>query len=248
MSEFHQMSLKASFLLGLFGGVAVISTIGFFIILPRVLNTGGGALSDNSLGKAPNTGDLLPPDTGNQAPKPQANISPVTKDDHIRGDMNAAITLVEYSDFECPFCLRHQPTLNKVLSEYKGQVRLVYRHFPLNFHPQAQKAAEASECASEQGKFWEMHDKIFEANAQGKMSVDQWKTYAKEMRLNTKKFNECLDTGKYAGKVQQQYKDGASAGVEGTPATFVNGQLISGAIPFDDPKQPDFKEIIESLL
>lgn len=165
----------------------------------------------------------------------------ITKDNHIRGDFNAPITLVEFSDFECPFCERHYPTLNKILSEYKGKVRLVYKHFPLGFHPNAQKAAEASECANEQGKFWEYHDKLFE-NYQ-KYSSDNFKQWAKDLGLNSGKFNDCLDSGKFAQKVQTDYQEGLQKGVNGTPATFVNGQLVSGALPYEA-----FKQVIDSLL
>jgi len=173
--------------------------------------------------------------------KPVAEFK-ITKDDHIRGDFNAPITLVEFSDFECPFCERHYPTLNKILSDYKGKVRLVYKHFPLGFHPNAQKAAEASECADEQGKFWEYHDKIFENQSSG-LSLDKFKQWAKDLGLDTQRFNACLDSGKYAQKVQADYQEGLQKGVNGTPATFINGQLVSGALPYDS-----FKQIIDSIL
>lgn len=166
----------------------------------------------------------------------------ITKDDHVRGDFNAPITLVEFSDFECPFCVRHYPTMNKILDDYKGKVRLVYKHFPLGFHPNAQKAAEASECADEQGKFWEYHDKLFENQATG-YSLEKFKQWAKDLGLNSQKFNDCLDSGKYTSKVQKDYQDGLQKGVQGTPATFVNGQLVSGALPYDN-----FKQIINSVL
>lgn len=166
----------------------------------------------------------------------------ITKADHIRGDFNAPITLVEFSDFECPFSARHNPTLIKILDDYSGKVRLVYRHFPLGFHPNAQKAAEASECAAEQGKFWEYHDKLFENQPNG-YSLEKFKQWAKDLGLNSGKFNECLDSGKFAQKVKGDFQEGAEKGVNGTPATFVNGQLVSGALPFDS-----FKQTIDSLL
>lgn len=166
----------------------------------------------------------------------------ITKNDHILGDFNAPITLVEFSDFECPFCERHYPTLKKILNDYKGKVRLVYKHFPLSFHPNAQKAAEASECADEQGKFWEYHDKLFENQPNG-YSLEKFKQWAKDLGLNTSKFNECLDSGKYAQKVQADYQEGIQKGVQGTPATFVNGQLVSGALPYEV-----FKQIIDQEL
>jgi protein-disulfide isomerase/copper chaperone CopZ len=167
----------------------------------------------------------------------------ITKDDHIRGDFNAPITLVEFSDFECSFCARHYLTLNKILSDYQGKVRLVYKHFPLGFHPNAQKAAEASECADEQGKFWEYHDKLFENLATSGYSLANFKQWAKDLGLNINKFNNCLDFGKYTSKVQTDYQEGLQKGVKGTPATFVNGQLVSGALPYES-----FKQIIDNLL
>lgn len=181
---------------------------------------------------------------GNQQPEQEGiQTFSITKDDHIRGDFNASITLVEFSDFECPFCERHFPTLNKILSDYKGKVRLVYKHFPLTqIHPNAQKAAEASECASEQGKFWEYHDKLFENQPQG-YSLDKFKQWAKDLRLNSGKFNNCLDSGKFAQKVKDEQQEGVKKGVNGTPATFINGQLLSGALPYDS-----FKQEIDNLL
>ncbi|MFH1956390.1 MAG: thioredoxin domain-containing protein [Patescibacteria group bacterium] len=176
----------------------------------------------------------------NQAPAIQT--FEITKENHIRGNFDSPITLVEFSDFECPFCERHYPTLNKILNDYKGKVRLAYKHFPLSFHPNGQKAAEASECADEQGKFWEYHDKLFE-NLSGGYSLDNFKKWAKDLGLNSGKFNECLDSGKYAKKVQADFQEGTEKGVNGTPATFVNGQLVSGALPYDS-----FKQIIDSLL
>jgi len=152
------------------------------------------------------------------------------------------MTLVEYSDFECPFCERHYPTLTKILDNYKGKVRLVYKHFPLSFHPNAQKAAEASECADEQGKFWEYHDTLFE-NQPGGYSITKFKQWAGDLGLDVNQFSSCLDSGKYASKVQTDEADGQSRGVQGTPATFVNGRMISGAVPFES-----FKTVIDQLL
>jgi len=165
----------------------------------------------------------------------------ITKDDHISGNPNASITLVEFSDFECPFCERQYQTLQQLLKEYPQEIRLVYKHFPLGFHQYAQKAAEASECASEQDSFWEYHGKLFEN--QSSYSVDNFKKWASDLGLNSSQFNNCLDSGKYAQKVQADAKEGQQAGVNGTPATFINGQLISGALPY-----ATFKEAIDSLL
>lgn len=167
----------------------------------------------------------------------------ITEKDHVRGNFSASITLVEFSDFECPFCRAHNPTLKKILSEHKDNVRLVYKHFPLSaIHPNAQKAAEASECADEQGKFWEYHDKLFE-NQQNGLSIEKFKKWARELNLNGSQFDNCLDNSKYEDKVKSDYQEGLSKGVSGTPATFVNGELVSGAVPYEN-----FKQKIDAIL
>lgn len=160
---------------------------------------------------------------------------------HIRGGKNAQVKLVEYSDFQCPFCARAHPTLQQILQEYGDKVSLEYRHYPLNFHPFAQKAAEASECAAEQGKFWQFHDYIFEHQAELSLAaLPQW---ADTLGLNTRKFKACLDSSKYASKVQAQFQEGSAKGVDGTPNTFVNGQPVVGAQPYEA-----FKQIIDAEL
>jgi protein-disulfide isomerase len=148
-----------------------------------------------------------------------------------KGPENAPITIVEFSDFQCPFCSRVNPTLAQVREKYGDKVRIVFRQYPLPFHQQAQKAAEASLCAHEQGKFWEMHDALF-ANQQA-LGVDQLKTQATQLGLNAEAFNTCLDSNKYADQVAKDLKEGSAAGVSGTPAMFVNGRFISGAVPFE---------------
>lgn len=172
-----------------------------------------------------------------QAPQPSAGPQnfTITKDNHVRGNFKAPVTLVEFSDFQCPYCGSFHPTVKQVLQTYGDKVRLVYKHFPLPFHPFAQKGAEASECASEQGKFWEMHDVMFEH--QDLLSFDQLKKWAREIGLNGSKFDSCLDSGKFASKVQADLQEGESKGITGTPGTFVNGQLVSGAVPFASLKQ-----------
>lgn len=240
-----RLSSRGNFLLGISWGIAIVSLTGFFILLAvfvsgrvpadsNVNNVNAKAVNPN-----PNPNPNVPP------PEPEADLSklsPVTDVDHIRGDANAQITMIEFSDFECPFCKIHKATVDKILNDYQGKVRLVFRHFPLTMlHPNAQKDAEASECASEQGKFWEMHDKIFAATPP--LTVDILKSYAKDLKLDTTKFNDCLDSGKYASKVNAMAGEGQAAGVTGTPATFVNGQLIKGALPYES-----FKQIIDGLL
>ena len=158
-----------------------------------------------------------------------------------RGPAAAPVTIVEFSDFQCPFCGREFPVIEKLMKEYDGKVRLVFRHFPLDFHPFAEKAAEAGACAADQGKFWELHDKMF--SNQQKLAVDDLKGYAKSVGIDSTKFDKCLDSGEKKPQVDDDQKAGAAAGVNGTPAFFINGRMLSGAQPFDK-----FKEVIDDEL
>lgn len=172
-------------------------------------------------------------------------------DDAVLGDPNAPVTLIEFSDFQCPFCRTfYKETLPQIKKEYiaTGKVKLVFRDFPLSFHPGATPAAEGSECAREQGKYWEMHDAIFdEQDKQGsgtiQFTADDVKKWAAKIGLDTPKFNQCLDSGKYRQEVEKDLIDGSAAGVNGTPATFINGRLVTGAQPF-----AAFKAIIDEEL
>ena len=164
------------------------------------------------------------------APSEPAKADVGTDDDAVRGEEDAPVTIIEFSDFQCPFCERfYSQTLPQLEEEYisTGKVKLVYRDFPLSFHQEAQPAAEAAECAGEQGKYWEMHDKIFENQAS--LSNANYKKWAIDIGLNTAKFNTCLDSGAMASEVQKDFTDGQASGVQGTPAFFVNGKLVSGA-------------------
>lgn len=148
-----------------------------------------------------------------------------------KGPEGAPITLVEFSDFECPFCVRVLPTLDQVQEAYGDQVRIVFRQFPLNaIHPNAQLSAEASLCADAQGMFWEMHDAIFEAR--GKAGADELKTMAANFGLDPEVFSGCLDSREFQDQVAADMKAGRQAGVTGTPALFINGRFLSGAQPF----------------
>jgi protein-disulfide isomerase len=148
-----------------------------------------------------------------------------------KGPANAPVTIVEFSDFQCPFCSRIVPTLEQVKAKYGDKVRIVFRQFPLGMHPQAQKAAEASLCANEQGKFWEFHDFMFQNQQQ--LAVESLKAKAKELGLNADSFNSCLDSGKFASKITEDQEAGSAAGVSGTPALFINGRFINGAVPLE---------------
>jgi protein-disulfide isomerase len=147
------------------------------------------------------------------------------------GPSGAPITLVEFSDFQCPYCQATVPTLKQVEKKYGDKVQIVYRQFPLGIHPFAPKAAEASLCANEYGKFWEMHDAMFQD--QQKLSVSDLKQTARRVGIDGKKFDTCLDAGRYVEQVQNDQKEGQRIGVNGTPAMYINGTVVQGgAVPF----------------
>lgn len=174
-------------------------------------------------------------------------------DDAVKGDADATVTLIEFTDYQCPFCSRHyEQTLPSIIKDYvdTGKVKYVVRDFPLSFHGNAHKAAEATECAGEQGKFWEMHDKLFEAQGEWSNLSDastKFKEYAKALNLSSS-FDSCLDTGAMAAEVDADLADGSASGVNGTPGFWIvsdDGQSksVSGAYPYET-----FKAAFDSML
>lgn len=190
---------------------------------------------------------------GNQPQAPQAPsvnydaLPKITDKDHIRGDKNANIILVEYSDLECPFCKRFHLTMQQVLKKYGNKVAWGYRHFPLDqIHSKADKEAEATECAAELGGnngFWKMTDKIFEVTPSNNgLDLATLPDLAVQVGLDRNAFKQCLDSGKYAKHVEEDYQGGVKVGINGTPGTVIiskNGKkdLIGGALPFEQVKQ-----------
>ena len=174
-------------------------------------------------------------------PKPAVQRKQVAAEGPSKGPASAPVTIVEFSDFECPFCSRAEESVTQVLKEYGDKVRIVYRQFPLEMHANAQKAAEASLCANDQGKFWELHKVLFEN--QSALKVDDLKKHAATVGLDAKKFAECLDSGSKAAQVKKDLEDGQKVGVNGTPAFFVNGIFLNGAVPF-----AEFKKVIDDEL
>jgi protein-disulfide isomerase len=171
---------------------------------------------------------------------PQPRIQ-VAAEGPARGPKDAKVTIVEFSDFECPYCGAAHDTVEQVMSTYAGKVRLVYRQFPLNFHPHAAKAAEASLCASDQGKFWEYHDVLFKN--QKKLDPTDLKAHASEVGLDAQKFGQCLESGDKKKAVDADQQAGLAAGVGGTPAFFINGIFLNGAQPIEE-----FKKVIDGEL
>ena len=156
----------------------------------------------------------------------------VTADDPSIGSSSAPVTLVEFSDFQCPFCQRVAPTLKQVKDTYGDKVRVVWKDFPLTqIHPQAFKAGEAAHCAADQGKFWEYHDRLF-ANQQA-LQPNDLKKYAADLGLDAAAFATCLDTSKHGERVRDGVAEGSKLGVNSTPTIYINGRVLSGAQPYE---------------
>ncbi len=156
----------------------------------------------------------------------------VAATDPALGSASAPVTIVEFSDFQCPFCQRVAPTLKQVQKTYGDRVRIVWKDFPLTqIHPEAFKAGEAAHCAAEQGKFWEYHDRLF-ANQQA-LQADSLKKHAADLGLDAAKFNACVDSAKYGDRVREGVAQGSRLGVNSTPTLYINGRMLSGAQPYE---------------
>jgi len=173
-----------------------------------------------------------------EPPREQVEILP---DDPSRGPDDAPIVLVEFSDFQCPYCQRATATIAELVEQYGDQIRFVYKDYPLPSHPEAFKAAEAGNCANEQGMFWELHDMMFES--QDALDVTSLKSYATELGLDETAFAACLDGGRYTQQVEGDLAIGRDYGVSSTPTVFINGRVVMGAAPFET-----FDEIIKEEL
>jgi protein-disulfide isomerase len=158
-----------------------------------------------------------------------------------RGAEKGQVTIVEYGDFQCPFCLRSRPTIQQVMQAYPAQVKVVYKHFPLSFHREAMNAHRAAEAAREQGKFWEMHDRIFQTPSD--LTPETMRKHAEALGLDLAKFDEAYKSERVQKRIAADQDEGRKVGVRGTPAFFVNGKYIAGAQPFDA-----FKREIDAAL
>lgn len=158
---------------------------------------------------------------------PTANVQ--LENSATLGSKTAPVMLVEFADYECPYCQRVAPDVKKIEADYGGKLAITYKDFPLPMHPHAEKAAEAVRCAGKQGKFWEMHDEVFRSH---ELDIDQLKAQARALNLDSATFDKCLDSGETAAAVQQDRQEGVKLGLTGTPSFFINGHFISGSLDY----------------
>lgn len=246
---FDSLHPKHSFFLGLAAGIAAMVFVGFIVVsvayfkgYSPATTKNSGTVTNNQVADANN-----PSQDGGVI-----NMLPITNDDWIRGDKNAPIKIVEYSDTECPFCKRHHETLKKLVEDYKGKVAWVYRSFPIpSLHAKAQKEAEALECAGDLGgndAFWKYTDMVYENTPSNDgLDLAELPNFAEKIGLNRAKFEECLNSGKFTEKVNMMAEDAVNAGAQGTPHNIiVSGDQktpLAGAYPIEQ-----FKAIIDPLL
>jgi protein-disulfide isomerase len=171
--------------------------------------------------------------------RPRVTVS--TDDDPSMGEKGAPITLIEFSEYQCPFCKRARLVVNQILETYKGKVFYVFRDYPLSFHKNAPKAAEAANCAGDQDKYWQFSNGLWDDQANLRPEV--YSKIAKSIGLNEEKFKKCIESGKFTAEIEKDIQDGEDAGVSGTPAYFINGIFISGAQPFEK-----FQQLIDEEL
>ena len=175
-------------------------------------------------------------------PRPEVPRIPVSVDDDPSiGPEDAPITIIQFAEFQCPYCGRAKQVIDQVMKKYEGKVRMVYRDFPLSFHDRAIPAAVAANCAGEQGKYWEMYDKLM--SNQRALSEDDLTGHATALQLDMDKWNTCRKDPAQAAEVQKDFEDGTRAGVQGTPAFFINGIFLNGAVPLEQ-----FTAIIDAEL
>lgn len=224
--KFITDSPKTNFWFGLILGIAIISTLAYF--------TNGFSFINNNSEK--NQQQVA----GEQQKSTQVNLE-IAEGDHVLGNPDASIKVFEFSDFQCPYCSMFHNTMHQIVDEHSDQVAWVYKQFPIASHPLGMPGALATECAAEQGKFWEMSDIIF-AN-QDTLTEDSFAEFAEELDLDMEEYNTCYSEQKYKEKILVDYNLGIESGVGGTPTNFVNGEILPGAVPYED-----MKRIIEDLL
>jgi protein-disulfide isomerase len=213
-------------------GRTLVSPLVYMLIpLAFLLGLGGGYLL---------WGSTRPSAAADTNPIKRVDIS--TDDDPSIGPADAPVTIIEFSDYQCPYCqVWYQKVYQQLLASYPNDIRFVYRDLPLPMHPEAIPAAEAANCAGEQGAYWKYHDSLF--NQQYGLNRAAYEHYATDLELDSKAFTACLDSHRYQDEIQADATDAARVGISGTPSFVINGRILIGALPFSD-----FKTVIDEEL
>lgn len=238
-SLFQGASPQLTFIFGIIGGIALTSLV---VLAVTYFDLGSGSKKTSNNTTTTNT-TPTPTDTTTT----YGDVKAVSDEDYVRGSENPKVTLIEYSDYECPFCKSFHPTMERIMDEYGDDVAWVYRHFPLSFHANAPKQAEAALCVGKLGgadKYWTFTDTLFErttSNGYG-FALTDLGPLAKEIGVDQEDFQSCLDGGEMAARVAAETADGTGAGASGTPTTFVVGEdgktlaTFPGALPYEQVK------------
>jgi protein-disulfide isomerase len=233
--------------------VSIVLAFAVGVLWQKVENSSGRSATTSQGQDFENTQPPVPqgPSLGKISEDQASRLKRVVEEDHVRGDVNASIVLIEYSDYECPFCARFHPTVQQILDEYGDQVKWVYRHYPLDaIHPQARPAAVASECVADLGgnnAFWQFTDSIFDDQS----GLTNLAGVAQSVGISLSEFNSCFESGKFADRVESDLQEGMAAGVTGTPGNFILNEntgevwFVPGAYPYEQIK-PFIDEALQS--
>lgn len=220
-----------NFLLGMVSGIAVLAVIGMVIF-------GTLYFTNKSADDGQVAGEEI--DNNEQQDEQPVNLE-IAETDWVLGSRDAKVKVFEFSDFQCPYCARFHEVMHQIVEEYPDDVAWIYKQFPIRSHPLGPPGAVATECAGEQGKFWQMADMIFEN--QDNLTEDSFAAFAQNLGLDMGKYNSCYENNPYEEKILTEYNLGVDLGVRGTPSNFINGQLVPGAVPYESMKQ-----IVEDIL
>jgi protein-disulfide isomerase len=214
------------FAMGLVSGIAVIAVIGMVVFGTLYFS------NQNGDGSVAGDDDTKQEDTEDKAP--EVNLS-IADNDYVLGNPDAKIKIFEFSDFQCPYCARFHEVMNQIVDEYPNDVAWIFKQFPIQSHPLGMPGAMATECAGDQGKFWEMSDMIF--SNQETLTIESFAIFAGDLGLDLDAFNQCMTDNPHGEKIANDYQTGITSGVRGTPSSFVNGNIIPGALPYESMKQ-----------
>lgn len=244
--KFFDVPAKTAFIMGVLVGVSVISVIGLLLVLtkPEFGLTKGTSNTNKTAATANANTNVANTNTAQPTAPTKVNLA-IQDTDHVLGDKNAPVKIFEFSDIQCPYCGQYHPNIEKLVADYGDKIALIFKNFPLSsMHPEAQPAAEAAECVADLAgteKYYEYLSTLFEN--QSSLGQDYYLQTAKGLGVNETKFKDCLASDKTLTKIQNDYQEGINAGVNGTPATFINGQLATGAVPYED-----LKAFVDSIL